>query len=111
MNIKRLHRLYAGTYAVLAFYVLLLIYMLIAIPNGWTLWADKQWADEQIGRAQTLEQMQKITHFAASSIHAGQECCRVLLYIFLFVTFGMIGFLSWSLIMIGRIRREVDHAA
>jgi hypothetical protein len=70
------------------------------------MWADKQWADEQIRGAQTLEQLQKVAHLAASSISAGQWTWRVLLYIFMFSTIAMILFLRWSLFMMRRLERE-----
>lgn len=113
MRSERLRTLKGGTVVVLVLCVLLLLYMLIAIPNAATLWADKQWADEQIRAAPTLEQLQRVAHFAASSISIAQQTSTMLLFIFLFATVGMIGFLGWSLFMIGRIKREdsSDHAA
>jgi hypothetical protein len=113
MNTKRLRRLYAGTLAVLVFYVFLLISMAIAIPSSFTLWADKQWADEQIRSAQALEQLQRVAYFAASSIRVAQKISSALLFMFLFVTIGMIVFLGWSWLTIGRLKREdsIDHAA
>ena len=113
MKSQRLRRLQAGTSIVLFLYVLLLAYMAIAIPNGATMWADKQWADVQIRGAQTLEQLQAVSHFAASSISVAQQTQTVLLFIFMFATIGTICFLGWSLFVIGRIKKEVsiDHAA
>ena len=113
MKSKRLRTLQAGTLVVLLLCVLLFLFMAIAIPNGATLWADKQWADEQIRGAQTLEQLQRVAHFAASSISAGQQTWSTLLYIFMFATIGMLIFLGWSLFMIRRIKREdsSDHDA
>ena len=113
MKSKLLRRLYTRTLAVLVFYLFLLIFMAIEIPNGRTLWADKQWADEQFRGAQTLEQLQRVSHFAASSISGAQQCWSVLLSIFMFVTVGMIVFLVWNLFTVGRIKREdsIDYAA
>lgn len=113
MKSQRLRTLKGGTRVVLILGLLLLLYMLISIPNAATLWADKQWANEQIRGAQDMEQLQRVAHFAASSISIAQQTSTMLLYIFLFATVGMTCFLGWSLLVFRRIEREAssDHAA
>ena len=44
MKSQPLPTLKGGTFVVLVLCILLLLYMLIAIPEASTLWADKEWA-------------------------------------------------------------------
>jgi len=111
MNSQRLRILQGGFLAVLLLCVLLFFYMAIGIPNGMTMWADKQWADEQIQGAQTLEQLRIVAHSAASGIRNGQHICGVLLKVFMLATICLMIFLGWSLFMIRRIKREASTDA
>jgi hypothetical protein len=108
MTSRLINRIHVGTFVALIFAVALFFLMAIIIPNGATLWADKQWAAEQIRRAETPEQLRQMLQFAASSTSAGQHAWRECLNIFMFATAGMIGFLGRSLYLIRRLKREVS---
>jgi hypothetical protein len=106
MKSKLVNRLYTGTFLAFAAWVLLLVYMVLVIPNGATMWADKQWADQSIRGAESTEQLRQTLHLAISSISVGQQIWSRCLNIFMFATVGMIGFLVWSLFLIRRLKRE-----
>lgn len=80
--------------------------MLFTIPECGTAWGDKQWAEEQIQRAQTLEQLQAISRFAIDRISSAQRDYTILLSIFMLVTLAAICFLIWALLIMKRIERE-----
>jgi hypothetical protein len=106
---RLLDKIRTGTFVALALCVVLLVFMAMVIPNGETMWADKQWAADQIGDAKTPDQLKQMLQFAASSVSAGQHTWRGCLYTFMFANIAMIGFLSRHLFLIRRLQRAVSN--
>jgi hypothetical protein len=103
--------LYALSFGVLILYLLLLFCIIISIPNARTLWADKQWAEDRIGRAQTLEEMRQVARSAASSISVAENYWSSRLNILTGASAATACFLVWSVITLRDMKREVGDFA
>jgi hypothetical protein len=110
MKTKRLLRLQILTVVVLVVYSLFAIYIFFAIPNGQPMWGSIYYAGSEIKSAD-LPRLQADLHSAVSSFATFQRDKNELLFICLLATVGIVGFLGWSAFMMGRIKREADHAA
>jgi hypothetical protein len=112
MKTTRLVRLQTWTIIVLAVYASLAVYMFYAIPTGQPMWSSIGHADSEIKSAD-LQRLQSDLHSAVSSLATFRHDKNELLLICFVATVGIVGFLSWSLFVIGRVKKEclINHAA
>jgi hypothetical protein len=106
MNSRLIDTLRTSNFVALILCSLLLLYMVFAIPSFATLWADKQWAAEQVARAETPEQLRQTLRFAVTRTSDSLHAQGIFLYTLMFATCGMIGVLGWNLLLIRRLKRE-----
>ena len=105
MNSKRLSRLKRGTIIALALYLLMAIYMLIAIPLGQPKWSSLGLAEIEIQRAD-LQTLQTDLRSAVTSLATFRHDKNQLMLILFFAAVAMIAFLAWSLFMMCRLKKE-----
>ena len=93
--------------------LLLLVFMVEAIPQLLTAWADRAWVDEMISNSRTLEQLQNLARNAGHRIEIAQQGWAALYGICSVAVICMIAFFAWSLFSIRRMLREEssDHDA
>jgi hypothetical protein len=110
MKTKRLIQLQVSTVIMLAAYVLLSAYLFFAIPSGQPMWSSMGLAQREIQSAD-LPRLQSDLHSAVSSLATFRHDKNILLLVCLAATVGVVCFLGWSVFVINRIKREVDHVA
>jgi hypothetical protein len=104
MKSKRLFKLQAGVMLALAACTLMAGYMFHAMPNG-PIGSSIGLANTEIQSAD-LERLRGDLHLTVVSFSDFRHHANNLLLVCFAAIIGMIGFLGWSLFMIGRVRRE-----
>jgi hypothetical protein len=84
--------------------------MFLTIPTGQPIWSSIGLAESEIKTAD-MQRLQTDLHSAVSSLAKFRHDKNELLMACFVATVGIVGFLGWSTLMIGRIKREVAHAA
>ena len=105
MKSKRLFRLQTWTIIALVVYLLMAIYMFFAIPTRRPMWSIPGLAEKESQRAD-LQQLQRDLRQAVGDLSSSLHYKDELLNAFFVATVGIVGFLGWSVFMIGRIKRE-----
>jgi len=108
MKTKRLVRLQTWTIIVLVAYALLAGYLFFTIPAGQPIWSSIGYANSEIKTAD-LPRLQSDLHSAVSSLATFRHDKNELLIICFVAMVGVVGFFAWSLFVIGRVKREIDH--
>jgi hypothetical protein len=111
MKIKRLLRLQVGMALVLFVYLSFVGYLIFTLPSdGLPMRFSSTIAEQQV-RTDALPQLQSDFRLAISQIAELQHDKGVLLLVCLGASVAVVGFLGWSLFVVSRIKREVDHVA
>ena len=107
MKATILNSLRVSTLVAIAALVAFLVLMVLVIPNGETMWADRAWATTQIKQAETPEEMKMLLNSSVSSTSSAQQIWRFCLYGFLFVNVGTVVFLARHWFLIRRLKAAV----
>jgi hypothetical protein len=111
MKIQRLRRLQVWMVIVLATYALLSGYLFFSIPRYAMPMRLTRSAAEREAQTGDLSQLQSDFRLAVSYVSEVQRDKNELLLICLGATVAVVGFMGWSIFVISRVKREVDHVA
>jgi hypothetical protein len=110
MKIQRLMRFQVWMVIVLATYALLSGYLFFSIPDAMPMRLSGSVAEREV-QTDDLSQLQSDFRLAGSYLGKIQRDKNELLLICLGATVAIVGFSGWSIFVISRIKREVDHVA
>jgi hypothetical protein len=111
MKIQRLMRLQVWMVIVLTTYALLSAYLLISMPQrAMPMLLARSVAEREV-QTSDLSQLQSDFRFVVSYAREIQSDRIQLLLICLGGAVAAVGFMGWSIFVISRIKREVDHVA
>jgi hypothetical protein len=111
MKIQRLMRLQVWMVIVLATYALLLGYLFFSMPQRAMLMRLSGSAAEQEAQTDDLSQLQSDFRLAISNMREIQRDRNQLFLICLGATVAVVAFSGWSIFVLSRVKREVDHVA
>jgi hypothetical protein len=111
MEMQRLVRLQVWMVIVLTIYALLSGYLLYSMPQRAQPILLARSVAEREAQTSDLSQIQSDFRSAVSIAREIQRDRNQLLLICLGATVAVVGFMGWSIFVISRIKREVDHAA
>jgi hypothetical protein len=111
MKIQRLMRLQVWMVIVLTTYALLSGYLLFSMPQrAMPMLLARSVAEREV-QTSDLSQLQSDFRFVVSYASEIQRDRNQFLLICLGATVAVVGFMGWSIFVISRVKREVDHAA
>ena len=111
MKIKRLFRLQIGMVLVLLVYLLFAGYLIVTLPSYAPPMRFSSTIAEQQVRTDTLPQLQSDFRSTISYVAELHRDMGKLLLVCLVGSVAVVGFLGWSIFVVSRIKREVDHVA
>jgi len=111
MKNQRLARLQFGMILVLLVYLLFAGYLIFTLPShAMPMRFSNTIADQQV-RTDALPQLQSDFRLAISYLAELHRDMGELLLVCLAGSVAVVGFLGWSIFVVNRIKREVDHVA
>jgi hypothetical protein len=111
MKIKRMFRLQVGMALALLVYLSFAGYLIFKLPSyGLPMRFSNTIAEQQV-QTDALPQLQSDFRLAISQIAELQPDKGVLLLVCLGASVAVVVFLGWSIFVVSRIKREVDHVA
>jgi hypothetical protein len=110
MKVQRLMRLQVWMVIVLATYALLSGYLYFSIPRAMPMRLSGSVAEREV-QTDDLSQLRSDFRLAVSYLGEIQRDKNELLLICLGATVAVVGFMGWSIFVISRVKREVDHVA
>ena len=111
MKIKRLFRLQLVMVLVLLVYLLFAGYLIVTLPSHAPPMRFSSTIAEQQVRTDTLPQLQSDFRSTISYVAELHRDMGKLLLVCLVGSVAVVGFLGWSIFVVSRIKREVDHVA
>ena len=111
MKTKRLLKLQIGMALVLLVYLLFAGYLIATLPSHAIPMRFSSTITEQQIRTDTLPQLQSDYRLAITYLAQLHRAQGELLLVCLFGSVTAVGFLGWSIFVLGRIKRDIDHVA
>ena len=104
MKSQRLRKLQIGTAIAIVLYLMLVTYMFLAMPFS-PKWNNAV-VERRIQSAASMQELQTDLRSAVSSLSTYRHSSLQLQLLCLVASIGTVGFLGWSLFMMGRVKRE-----
>jgi hypothetical protein len=111
MKIKRLFRLQIGMVFVLLVFLLFAGYLIVTLPSHAIPMRFSSTIAEQQVRTDALPQLQSDFRLTISYVAELHRDMGELLLVCLVGSVAVVSFLGWSIFVVSRIKREVDHVA